>query len=158
LSVSCRYDTDAVWGRGTGLTESSLVTKRNVDEAVVRQGRHASDSSALLSATQGTGGNEHSSVLAPEASLSPLLASLVPEGLELRWEVSVTGGDTEQDAVKGFELGGVLEDGHIGLGRRIHLVEDILGERLGNLEHGGVATGVADTLELCIGLEKGVSD
>jgi hypothetical protein len=137
-----------------GLTESSLVSKRNVDESVMGQGRHAGNSRALLSSTKSTRANEHSGVLAPEASLGPLLSSLVPESLELCWEVSVTRGDTEQDAVKGFELSGVLENGHVRLGRRVHLVEDVLGERLGDLEHGGVAAGVADTLELGIGLEE----
>lgn len=119
-----------------GLTESSLVSQRNVDEAVVSKRAHAGNGSALLSTSKGTSRDEHAGVLAPERALSPLLASLVPEGLELCWEVAVTGGDAEEDAVKGLELGGVLENADIGLGRGVHLGEHLLGKSLGNSAEG----------------------
>lgn len=119
-----------------GLTECSLISQRNIDESVVRKRAHASNSSALLSTTKGTSRDEHARVLAPERALRPLLAGLVPEGLELCWEVAVTRGDAEEDAVKGLKLGGVLEDADVGLGGRVHLGEDILGEGLGDSKEG----------------------
>jgi hypothetical protein len=135
------------------LTEGGLVSERNVDEAVVGQGAHASNSSALLSATEGTGADEHAGVLAPEGALCPLLASGVPEGLELRGEVAVTCGDTEEDAVKGLELRGVLDGAHVGvLGGCVHLGENFLGKSLGDLEQDGVTASLPDALELSIGL------
>jgi hypothetical protein len=70
--------------------ESGLVSKGNVDETVVHERAHASNSSGLLSAAEGTGGDENTGVLAPEATLLPLLAGLVPEGLELCGEVAYT--------------------------------------------------------------------
>jgi hypothetical protein len=45
-------------GSGRVLTESGLVSERNVDEAVVSQGRHGSESSALLTSALSAGGDE----------------------------------------------------------------------------------------------------
>lgn len=138
------------------LSESSLVAERNVDEAVVNQSGHAGDGGGLLATTEGTGADEHAGVLAPEAALLPLLAGLVPEGLELGREVSVTGGNTEEDTVEGLKLGGIIQGGDVGgLGRRVHLSKDLLGEGLGDLEEGGIATSLADALELSLGLWLG---
>jgi hypoxanthine-guanine phosphoribosyltransferase len=48
-------------------------------------------------------------------------------------EVAVAGGDAEEDAVEFFEDGWVLENGDRRvLGRRVHLVEDVLREGLGD--------------------------
>jgi hypothetical protein len=145
-----------IWSIGSVmwlLTEGGLVSERNVDEAVVGQGAHAGNSSALLSATKGAGANEHAGVLAPEGALRPLLAGGVPEGLELGGEISVTRGDTEEDAVKGLELRGVFDGAHVGvLGGRVHLGEDFLGKCLGDLEQDGVTASLPDTLQLSIGL------
>lgn len=133
------------------LGKGSLVTKGNVDEAVVDESRHGGDSGGLLATTEGTGADEHASVLAPEGALLPLLAGLVPEGLELGGEVAVTGGDTEEDTVESLKLGGVVQGGDVGgLGRSVHLVEDVLGQGLGDLEEGGITTSLADTLELSL--------
>jgi hypothetical protein len=115
-----------------GHTKRGLVSKWHVDEAVVRQRRHGRNASALLSTTLGTGGNEQSGILAPEGALRPLSAGLVPEGLELCGKVSVASGDAEQDAVKGFELGWIVKDGHIWLGWGVHLGEDLLWEGFGD--------------------------
>lgn len=136
---------------------------------MVGKGAHGSKAGALLATTLGAGGNEETGVLAPEASLLPLLASLVPEGLELGGEVAVTCGDTEEDTVKLLEDGWVVDDGHIGLGGGVHLLEDLLGKCLGDpatwLVHGytrrgfkylledlGVAASLFDALGLSIGL------
>lgn len=115
------------------LTECGLVAQWHVDEAVVGEGAHGSQAGALLATTLSTGGDEETSVLAPEASLLPLLASPVPESLELGGEVSVTGRDTEEDTVELLEDRGVLKDGDIGsLGAGVHLLEDFLGKGLGD--------------------------
>lgn len=132
--------------------ECGLVAQWHVDEAVVGEGAHGSQAGALLATTLSTGGDEETSVLAPEASLLPLLASPVPESLELGGEVSVTGRDTEEDTVELLEDRGVLKDGDIGsLGAGVHLLEDFLGKGLGDLEELGVTTSLLDTLQLSIG-------
>jgi hypothetical protein len=62
-----------------------------------------------------------------------LLAGLVPEGLELCGEVAVSGGDTKEDAVEFLKRGWVVKDGHVGgLGRSVHLGENIFGKGLGD--------------------------
>lgn len=53
--------------------------------------------------------------------------------LPLAGEVSVTGGDTEDERVELGELGG-REDGVVGLGGSVQGLEDLLGEGLGDSE------------------------
>lgn len=81
----------------------------------------------------------------PEVRSHVLIARHI-EGLTylpLGREVAVTGGDAEQEAVILEELLGVLEHGHVGgLGGGVHLVEDILGQGLGDLEEVGGAAGL----------------
>lgn len=114
-------------------TEGLLVSQRYEDETVMYQCRHSGDYGALLSTTEGAGGNEDTSILAPVAAGRPLLAGLVPEGLPLGWEVTVTGGNTEEDSVERLELGRVVEDGDVGrLGRSVHLGQDLISESLSN--------------------------
>lgn len=72
------------------------------------------------------------------AYLLPLLAGLVPEGLELGGEVAVAGGDAEEDGVEGLEFGRVVQHSVVGLGWSVHLLEDLVGERLRDLEEGGI--------------------
>lgn len=121
------------------LTKSSLVSQRHIDESVVSKRAHARNRCALLATSEGTSGDEEASVLAPEGALRPLLASLVPEGLELCGEVAVAGGDAEEDTVKSLELSGVVENAHISLGGCVHLGQDFLGEGLGDSGEGLVA-------------------
>lgn len=90
---------------------------------------HARDDGALLSSSEGAGADEHAGVLAPEGARHPLAASLVPEGLPLGWEVTVSGGDTEYDGVVWLEVLG-LGDGVVGFGRGVHFGEDFFGEGL----------------------------
>ena len=54
--------------------EGRLVAQRHVDEAVVGQGAHGGDGGALLAAAEGAGGDEETSVLAPETARGPLTA------------------------------------------------------------------------------------
>ena len=112
-----------------------LVSKRNVDESMVSEGAHGSESSGLLSSTLGSGGDEETSILAPVQSLSPLLASLVPEGLPLSREVAVTCRYSKEDTIVLLENSGVREGFDVGgLGWCMHLGEDFILEGLSNPE------------------------
>lgn len=111
--------------------EGGLVTQRNVDEAVVSESTHGGNDSGLLATTEGTGGNEDTGILAPVAAGGPDGAGLVPEGLPLSREVTVTGGDTEQDGIVLQEVGR-LSNGVGRLGRSVHLGKDLLREGLSN--------------------------
>jgi hypothetical protein len=63
------------------LTEGLAITERHIDDAVVGQGGHGREGGRLLAATGGACRDEDAGQLSPEATSSPLLASLVPEGL-----------------------------------------------------------------------------
>lgn len=133
-------------------TEGLGVAEGNVDDAVVGEGGDGVLSSGLLATAEGGGRDKDTGHLAPEATGSPLLAGLVPEGLPLGGEVAVAGGDAEEEGVVLLELGGVLEDGHVGgLGGSVHLGEDLLGEGLGDLVDVGRAAGLLDTGLLSLG-------
>jgi len=94
-----------------------------------------------------------SSVLAPVRALGPLSTRLIPKGFKLRREISVAGWDAKEDSIESLELGGVVEGGYVGgLGRSVHLGEDILRESLGDLEEGGITASLLDALQLSIGL------
>lgn len=158
-------------GQNRTLTKGVLVAKGNIDEAVVGESRHSSNGSGLLATTLGASRDEEAGVLAPIGTSGPLLASLVPEGLELGREVSVTSGDAEQEGIILLELRGV---GHrldiSGLGGSVHLGEDFIGEGLSDseallddrgpmvsqakcvLEEGGTAAGLLNALLLSFGL------
>lgn len=69
---------------------------------------------------------------------------LVKTHLPLSGEVTVTGGDTEDEAIVVSELCG-LEDGVVGLGGCVHLGEDVLGQSLGDLHDGRAASSLSDT-------------
>ena len=132
--------------------ESGLVAERNVDDAVVGESAHRSESSALLSTALGAGGDEQAGVLAPEATGLPLAAGPVPEGPPLGGEVAVAGGDAHQEGIVLLEDGGVgdLGDGGV-LGRSVHLGEDLIGEGLGDAVEVDGTTGLTDTLGLGLG-------
>ena len=113
------------------LTEGVLVTQRNVDEAVVGESAHASNSGGLLATSEGTGRDEQTGVLASVATGGPDGTRGIPEGLPLSGEVSVTSGDTEKDGIVLQEVVG-LSNGVAGLGRGVHLGQDVLGKSLAN--------------------------
>lgn len=111
------------------LLEDGGVAERNVDHAVVSKSRHGGDAGGFLSSTWRSSGDEETSVLAPERAVLPLTillemflnahvngrvsylaTSLVPESLELRREVTVTGGDTEEETIVLLENVRVGED------------------------------------------------
>lgn len=111
------------------LGEYGLVAQRNVDEAVVSESAHRGKGSRLLTTTLSTGRHEETGVLAPEATSGPNATGLVPEGLPLSREVTVTGRDTEQNSVEGEEVRG-LNNGIASLGRSMHLGQNFLVEGL----------------------------
>lgn len=111
--------------------EGGLVAQRHVEETVVRESAHSSNGGRFLTTTESAGGDEETGVLAPVATGGPDRAGLVPEGLPLSGEVTVTGGDTQQDGVVLQEVIG-LNDRVAGLGRGVHLGQDLVGESLGD--------------------------
>jgi hypothetical protein len=132
--------------------ESGLVTKGNVDDSVVSEGAHGSESSALLSTALGAGADEQASVLAPEATALPLLAGVVPEGPPLRGEVAVASGNAHKESIV------LLEDRRVGdlgdrgvLGRSVHLGQNLLGESLGDAVEVDLAAGLTNALGLSLG-------
>ena len=98
---------------------------------MVSEGAHGGKTSGLLATALGTSRDEETSVLAPVATGGPDTAGLVPESLPLGREVTVTGGDTEQDGIVGKEVGR-LGNGVAGLGRSVHLGQDLFAEGLGD--------------------------
>jgi len=132
--------------------ESSLVAKRNVDDAVVSESAHGCESSALLSTALGASADEQAGVLAPEATSLPLLASVVPEGPPLRGEVAVASGDAHEEGIVLLEDGGVgdLGDGGV-LGRSVHLGQDLLWKSLCDAVEVDLAACLTDALGLSLG-------
>lgn len=114
------------------LVERLGVTEWDVNNAVVGEGAHGSNSGGLLTTSHGAGGNEDSGVLAPETASSPEAAGLVPESLPLTWEVAVAGWDANEEGVVGGEDGwGDGWDGCV-LWWCVHLGQDLLWESLWN--------------------------
>jgi len=110
-------------------SKSMRVPKRNEDHSVVSQSRHGICTSHLLSTTWGGTRDKETNVLPSEATGSPETTGLVNEGLPLAREVTVTGGDTEEEGIVLCEL----VDGDVwvvGLCRCVHLEEDFRGEGL----------------------------
>ena len=123
--------------------EGVLVSEGDVNEAMVGESGHGSEGCRLLAAAHGAGGDEEAGKLAVEATLGPLAASSIPEGLRratwlachrsvlefwvrcherlepnftylpLGGEVPVPGGDTEEESVVLLEGGRAIKDGHI---------------------------------------------
>lgn len=87
--------------------ECSLVAKRNIDDAVVSESAHGSNSSAFLSSSLSPGAHENSCILAPISATLPLLTSAVPESSPLGWEVAVTSRNPHEESIV------LLKDGRI---------------------------------------------
>ena len=133
--------TAADLGEVRELGKGLAVAEGDEDDAVVGEGGHGREHGGLLAAAGGRGGDEDGRVLAHERAGRPELAGRVPEGLPLAGEVAVAGGDAEEERVEVGEVGG-REDGVGGLGRGVHLGEDLLRERLG--DPGGECTCVSE--------------
>jgi hypothetical protein len=130
--------------------EGGLVSKRNVDDAVMGESGEGSNGGALLTTALGTGGDKESSVFAPVTTSGPLLTGGVPECLPLRWEVTVTGWDTEEESIVLLESIGI-DHWVRGLGWSMHFGENILWESLGNLVDVGLDTSLLKASLLGLG-------
>jgi len=98
---------------------------------MMRQCRHGRQCSTLLPTTLRSSANEQASILTPEPTSRPLLASRVPESLPLSWEVSKSCWDAKEEGIVLLKGRGV--DGWIGGFRTdVELGEDFFGERLGD--------------------------
>jgi hypothetical protein len=129
--------------------EGGLVAERNVDDTVVSESAHGSESSALLSTTLGAGADEEAGVLAPEATGLPLTAGAVPEGPPLRGEVAIAGGNAHQEGIVLLEDRRIADLGDGGvLGGSVHLGQDIVGESLGDAVEVDGTAGLTDALGL----------
>jgi hypothetical protein len=134
------------------LPKGVAVAERDKNDAVVRERADRIRDSDLLSSTRARRRHKRASVLAGERARRPEGTGRVPECLNhamskrdenddkseahlpLAREVAVTGGDAHDESVKGGESLSV-DDGVVGLGRRVHLGEDLLRERLGDSGH-----------------------
>jgi len=67
--------------KGSQLRKVVLVSKRNVDDTMMRERRHGSDSCRLLSTSLTSSRHKQTTVLAPKTAASPKTTSLVPERL-----------------------------------------------------------------------------
>jgi len=88
--------------------------------SVMCQSRERSNDSALLSTTGRRARDEDAGIFAPVSTGTPLASGRVPEGLPLSWEVTITGGNAEQECIVALESLGI-GDWNIGLGRSVHL-------------------------------------
>ena len=113
------------------LGKRGCVSEGNKGDAVVSEGRLGRQSGGFLSTTETASGNEHASELAVQFSLLPEVAGSIPEGLPLRWEVTIASGDTTKDAIEVGEFGGG-DDRVVGLGGSMHLGQNVLSESLGD--------------------------
>jgi hypothetical protein len=95
--------------------------------SVVCHGRHNGNDRALLSTTRGTGRDEDTGVFAIISTGSPLAASGIPERLPLSWEVTITGGNANEERIVALEGLGI-DDWDIGLGRSVHLKRRMISE------------------------------
>lgn len=109
--------------------EGGLVAQRNVDQAMMGQSAHGSDSGRLLTTAEGASRDEETGVLAPETALGPDAAGLVPPSLPLGGEVTVAGRDAEEEGIVLEQLLW-LRNGVGGLGRSVHQGENIVGQGL----------------------------
>lgn len=87
------------------LAKGRRVAQRHVDDAVVGQGGHGSDVGAFLTTSRTRGGDEDAAVFPPELAAGPLLSGGIPEGFPLRREVTITGGNADQERVVGLKNG-----------------------------------------------------
>lgn len=110
--------------------KGGFVSQRHIDDAVMGQCAQRGNDGGFLSPSRGSGGDEDAGKLAPIASRLPLLAGGIPKGLPLGGEVSVAGGDAQQESVIAFEDLRRDEWNFRGLAGGIHLGKNLLREGL----------------------------
>lgn len=111
--------------------EGMLVSERNIDDSVVSESRERVESSDLLPTTLPTGRDEETGVFAGESTGSPKTTSGIDERFPLGGEISVTGGDTEEEGIIRFQDVG-SDDWVAGLRSSVHLSEDLFGKGFGD--------------------------
>ena len=79
---------------------------------------------ALLPSSWGGSGYENTGVFAMVKTRGPLLAGRIPEGFELSREVTVTGGDAEEEGVVLLKYLGGYEWDCVGLAGSMHFLEN----------------------------------
>jgi len=111
--------------KGSQLRKVVLVSKRNVNDTMMRERGHGSDSCRLLSTSLSGSRHKQTTVLAPKTTTGPETTSLVPERLNsiaynqpnssyrgktrrethlpLSREVTVTSGNANQEGIVGLE-------------------------------------------------------
>lgn len=157
IALKHRLHTTVDFSEVRQLCEGIRIAKGNKVHAVMSEGREACNDSCLLATTDATGRDEHSSGHAGQGARLPEVASRVQESLQKKKKASssptntkrkvediylytyldlsrhaaVASGDTKNNTVVFSEVGGGY-DRIVGLGGRMHLVQDILGKSLGN--------------------------
>jgi hypothetical protein len=111
------------------LREGLRVSEGNEDNSVVGQRAQGVGDSGLLSSSGGSGGDEDTGVFAGEGTTGPEATGGIPEGLPLTGEVTVTGGDTEEEGIEFLQVVNT-DDGVIRLGWRMQDGEEVWGESL----------------------------
>lgn len=113
------------------LRECLGVSKRDKDNAVVGQGADGVGDGGLLPSSRCASGNEDTSIFVGEATGGPKPAGSIPEGLPLSGEVTVAGGDTEEEGVEVLKF----VDGNywvLRLGWCMHFGKDFRWQSLGD--------------------------
>lgn len=108
--------------------EDSLISQRDIDDAMVSERAQGCDGGRFLSASLSAGGNENPGILAPIPSGLPEMARAVPECLPLRRKVAITGRNAkEKTVISCKDIGG--DEGNIWrLARSVHLGKHLLRE------------------------------
>ena len=132
--ITCRNSTGSPWTAAFDffglrhLLEGFGVTQWYVDDAMMSKGTHRRNGSALLSSPLRRGGNEQSTIFTPVTTSEPHLASGIPEGFPLGWEVPVTSWNTHKESIVFLKLFSGDEGDVLALLRDVHFGEDILRE------------------------------
>lgn len=109
----------------------SLVSQRNVDESMMGQRTHRSEVGRLLSTAWSSRRDKETNIFAPVTARSPNTHCFVPERFPLGREIPITGWDSHQDSIV-FQKH-IWFSNRVGrLRRRMHLIEDFLGEGFGD--------------------------
>ncbi|EEQ36359.1 hypothetical protein EJF18_10487 [Clavispora lusitaniae] len=75
------------------------IAQRNKNHSVVNQGRQGADGGGFLAAAQSACTDENAGRLSPQGAGSPQTTGSVPEVLESRGEVAVSGGNSKQKRI-----------------------------------------------------------
>jgi len=121
-----------------------FVPKRDINHSVVDEGRKGVGDGDFLPTTLGAGGDKHTAHLASKSRLAPERACRVPESLPLHREVTIAGGNAEEEGIIIDEV--VRKKDWIVWARgRPDELQNVLRQGLLDLVYCRATTGVADT-------------